>query len=95
MLISLILFVIVAILATYVATTNLAIMQLNVLGYPIQATTGVLVVSALALGFLFGLLFLLPALVSRSWSLIRHRRKLQDLQDAMQRKGAANEPEDE
>ncbi len=81
MLISMIFFVVLAILAAYVASNNLAPVDMNLLGYALRAPSGVLFVSALGVGFLLGVLLMLPAVISRSWALIRHRRKLQDLQD--------------
>src|SRR5512140_2514981 len=81
MLLSLILLVVVSILAAYFATNNLAMIEVNLLGYPIHGTTGTLMVAALAVGVALGVVMMLPAYISRSWALIRHRRKLQDLQD--------------
>ncbi len=81
MLISMIIFVVLAVLAAYVASNNLAPVDMNLLGYALRAPSGVLFVSALGVGFLLGVLLMLPAVISRSWALIRHRRKLQDLQD--------------
>jgi uncharacterized membrane protein YciS (DUF1049 family) len=81
MLLSLILLVIMTVLASYFATNNLDIIQVNLLGYPIHGTTGTLMVAALGIGVLLGVIVMLPAYISRSWSLIRHRRKVQDLQD--------------
>ncbi len=37
--------------------------------------------SALGVGLLIGMLVMLPAVISRSWSLMHHKRKIQDLQD--------------
>lgn len=95
MLISLVLAVAVTILAAYFASNNLTVIEINLLGYPIRQTTGILIVSALGLGVLMGVLFMLPALISRSWALIRHKRKLQDWQDAVGRKYSAGESKDE
>ncbi len=81
MLISMIVFVVLAILAAYVASNNLAPVDINLLGYVLRAPSGVLFVSALGVGFLLGVLLMLPAVISRSWALIRHRRKLQDMRD--------------
>ena len=86
MLVSMIVFVVLAILAAYVASNNLAPVEMNLLGYLLRAPSGVLFVSALGVGFLLGVLLMVPAVVSRSWALIRHKRKLQDLQDMQARK---------
>ena len=81
MLLSLILLVVMTIVASYFATNNLTPIEVNLLGYPVHGTAGTLIVAAFGIGVLLGVLMLLPPLISRSWSLIRHRRKLQDLQD--------------
>ncbi len=91
MLISLVLAVALAILAAYFASNNLTVIQINLIGFPIKQTTGILMVSALGLGVLLGVLIMLPPLISRSWALIRHRRKMQDWQDAMGRKYSAGD----
>lgn len=94
MLISLVLAVTVTILAAYFASNNLTVIQISLLGYPIRQTTGILIVSALGIGVLLGILVMLPSLISSNWSLIRHRRKLQDWQDAVGRKYSAGETEE-
>src|SRR5512146_69387 len=96
MLISLMLFVILSVVAAYFASNNLTVIDVSLLGYPIKGTAGTLIVSALGLGVLLGGLMMLPALISRSWAVIRHRRKLQDLQDQQlraQRKGDVEDVE--
>lgn len=95
MLISLVLAVVVTILAAYFASNNLTAMQINVLGYVLKGTTGVMIVSAFGGGVLLGVLLMLPALISRSWALIRHKRKLQDLEGTMKRSYAEEETEEE
>ncbi len=81
MLVSLIIFVILSVLAAYFASNNLTVIDVNLLGYPVRGTTGTLIVTALGAGVLLGILMMLPALISRSWAVIRHRRMLQDIQD--------------
>ena len=88
MLISMILLVIISILAAYIASNNVALIDLNILGYPLKGSAGVLVVSAFGIGVLLGILVMLPALISRSWAVIRHRRKLQDVLDLQNRKNS-------
>jgi len=98
MLISMIVFVVLAILAAYVASNNLAPVQVNLLGYALRAPSGLLLVSALGIGFLLGVLLMLPVVISRSWAVIRHRRKIQDLQDLqarMQKDSTAEEVEED
>lgn len=91
MLISLVLAVAVTILAAYFASNNLTVIQINLIGYPIRQTSGIMLVAALGIGVLLGILLMLPALISSNWSLIRHRRKMQDWQDAVGRKYSEGE----
>ncbi len=95
MLISLILAVVLTILAAYVASNNLTVITVSLLGYPIKQTTGILIVGAFAVGVLLGILGMLPMVLSRSWALIRHKRQLQDWQDTVGRKYSSGEPKDE
>ena len=95
MLISLVLAVVITILAAYVASNNLTPIAINLLGYPLRGTTGMLIVSAFAGGVLLGILLMLPAFISRSWALLRHRRKLEDLQGVLNRKSVEEEIEEE
>ena len=82
MIISLIVVVAVAILAVFFASYNPTLVSVNVFGYPVQGTVGLLMVIALGLGIVVGVLLMLPSVISRSWALIRHKRKLQELQNA-------------
>ncbi len=84
MLLSLVLAVVFAILAVYFANFNQGIVQVNLFGYPLKASLGLIIVGAVGLGVLLGVLVLLPSIVSRSWALIRHKRKIEDLQNALQ-----------
>ena len=91
MLISLVLAVAVTILAAYFASNNLTVIQINLIGYSLRQTSGIMLVAAFGIGVLLGILFMLPALISSNWSLIRHRRKMQDWQDAVGRKYSEGE----
>jgi uncharacterized membrane protein YciS (DUF1049 family) len=82
MFISLIVAVAVAILAVFFASYNPTVVTVNVFGYAVQGTIGLLMVIALGLGILVGVLLMLPSIISRSWALMRHKRKLQELQNA-------------
>jgi len=84
MLISLILAVAVTILAVFFASYNQSVITVNLIGYQVQGTVGLLMVVALGIGVLVGVLLMLPTVISRSWALARHKRKLQDLQNASQ-----------
>jgi putative membrane protein len=91
MLISLILAVAVTILAVFFASYNQSVITVNLFGYQVQGTVGLLMVVALGIGVLVGVLLMLPSIISRSWALMRHKRKLQELQNAAQA-GYINEP---
>ena len=91
MFISLVFAVIATILAAYFASNNLSVIRITLLGYPIQQTSGILLVWALGIGVLLGVLFTLPMVVSSRWELIRQKRKMQDWQDAEGRKYAKGE----
>ncbi len=95
MLISLIVAVVITVFAAYFATNNLTVMSISLLGYPVKGTTGIMMVAAFGSGVLIGVLLMLPALISRSWAVIRHRRKIQDLEDSMQRNYSEEEAEEE
>jgi putative membrane protein len=82
MLISLIVAVAVTILAVFFASYNQTVASVNLFGYTVQGTIGLLMVVALGIGVLLGVLLMLPSVISRSWALMRHKRKLQELQNA-------------
>ncbi len=86
MLFSLVLAVAVTILAVFFAGFNLTMIDVSLYGYPVRGTIGVIMVVTLGLGVLLGIVLVLPALISRSWALMRHKRKIQDLQDVVQQK---------
>ncbi len=84
MLLSLVLAVVFAVLAVYFANFNQTVVQINLFGYPVKGTLGLIIVVAVGIGVLLGVVVMLPSIISRSWALIRHRRKIEDLQNAMQ-----------
>lgn len=95
MIILLVLAVVITILAAYFASNNLTVIHIDLLGYDLRGSTGILLVSALGIGVLLGVAFTLPALISRSWALMRHKRKLQDLQDGINSKFPTEEADEE
>ena len=82
MIISLILAVAVTILAVFFASYNQTVVAVNLFGYQVQGTVGLLMVRGFGIGVLVGVLLMLPSVISRSWALMRHKRKLQELQNA-------------
>jgi hypothetical protein len=84
MLLSLVLAVVFSVLAVYFASYNPQVIVVNVFGHPEKGGLGVIIVVAVGLGVLLGILVMLPSLLGKSWALIRHRRKIEDLQNAVQ-----------
>ncbi len=84
MIVSLVLAVVFAILAVYFANFNQAVVQVSLFGYPVKGSLGLVLVVAVGIGVLLGVLVMLPSFISRSWALIRHKRKIEDLESAMQ-----------
>lgn len=84
MIISLILAVAVTVLAVFFASYNPTFVEINLFGYPVQGTIGLLLVVALGLGVVVGVLLMLPAVISRSWAVMRHKRRIQDLERSAQ-----------
>lgn len=88
MLLSLILMLVVTIVAVFFAAENPTTIQVTFLGLPIRGTAGVLGVLAFALGFLLGILALLPAMLSRSVAMFRQRKRLAELEKKPTRRRA-------
>ncbi len=83
MIISLVLVVVVAILAVYFSTFNQTVIVVNLFGYLVQGPTGLFLIIALGIGALLGVLIMLPAVISRSWSLMMHKRRMRELENAV------------
>ncbi len=84
MLLSLVLAVVFSILAVFFANYNQTIVQVSLFGYPAKGSLGLVIVISVGVGVLLGVLVMLPSMISRSWALIRHKRKIEDLQNALQ-----------
>ncbi|HEY5982530.1 MAG TPA: LapA family protein [Anaerolineales bacterium] len=80
MLLSLVMAVALSVLAVFFANENQAVVQLQMLGLNIPGKLGIIVVIAFGLGAVVGILVMLPAYLSQGWSLIRSRRKVEDLE---------------
>jgi uncharacterized integral membrane protein len=80
MLLSLIVAVILSVVAVFFANDNQALIQLQLFGLRLQGKTGIVVVAAFALGAVIGIAVFLPAYLAQGWSLIRSRRKVEDLE---------------
>jgi uncharacterized integral membrane protein len=75
--------VVVAILAVYFTTFNQTVIQLNVFGRPLQGPSGLFMAIALGAGIVLGILIMLPTVIGHSWAVMRHRRRIQDLEDVI------------
>lgn len=84
MLLSLVLAVVFAILAVYFANFNPTVVEINLFGHLVKGSLGLVIVLAVGVGVLLGVLVMLPSMISRSWALIRHKRKIEDLQNAIE-----------
>ncbi len=84
MLLSLVLAVVASVLAVFFANYNQAMVVVSVFGTPVKAPLGIVIVVAAGVGALLGVLLMLPSVLSRSWTVIRYKRQLQDLRDSMQ-----------
>ena len=89
MLISLILAVVFSVLAVFFANENQGLVQLQWMGLHVESKLGIAVVVAFGLGAVIGIILMVPAYLSQGWSLIRARRKVEDLQQP-----AAKRPQD-
>lgn len=79
MLFSLIMIVAVAILAVLFASYNPTVVSIDLFGYPVQGTIGLLLVVALGVGVLLGVIVMLPSLWKRSFDIRRQRKQMEEL----------------
>ena len=84
MLLSLVLAVVFSILAVFFANYNQTVVQVSLFGYPVRGSLGLVIVISVGVGVLLGVLVMLPSMISRSWALIRHKRRIEDLQNTLQ-----------
>ena len=82
MIISFVLVVVVTILAVYFSTFNQTIITVNLFGYPVEGPTGLFLILTLGIGALLGILIMLPSVISRSWTLMKHKRRVRELENA-------------
>lgn len=83
MIISLVLLVVLTILAVYFSTFNQAIIEVSLFGYLVQGPSGLFLIIALGIGALLGILVMLPSLIGRSWSVLQHKRRVRELENAI------------
>jgi len=83
MLLSLIMAIAVSIVAVFFALENTEPITVSVFGYPLNGASGVLLLGALAIGVLVGSLIMMPALVTRSITIARLRRRLTEVDQSL------------
>jgi uncharacterized integral membrane protein len=79
MLLSMIIAVTLSIVAVFFANYNRGIVEVNIFGYSVSGTLGIVLVVALGVGVVLGIATSMPMVIGRSWQLIRLRRELEDL----------------
>jgi uncharacterized integral membrane protein len=79
MLLSMIIAVTLSIVAVFFANYNRGIVEVNIFGYSVSGTLGIVLVVALGVGVILGIATSMPMVIGRSWQLIRLRRELEDL----------------
>lgn len=84
MLVSLVLSVIFAVVAVFIANENQTAAHITLLGWPAQGKLGSILVLAFALGALCGIASVLPAYLSKTWALLRSRRKIEEMERGVQ-----------
>jgi len=84
MLLSLVLAVVFAIVAVFIANENQTAAQIALFGWPVAGKLGSMLILAFALGALCGIASMLPAYLAKTWALLRSRRKVEDLERAAQ-----------
>ncbi|MBI3164926.1 MAG: LapA family protein [Anaerolineales bacterium] len=78
--------------AAFFALQNPALVMGNFFGLAIQASLAVFVLAGLAVGFLIGVLVMLPGRIKSGIANSRHRKKIAELEGkAVPRKAAASE----
>ncbi len=88
MIISLILMIVVSIVAVMFSLENVTMIHITFFGYPVDGSSGLLMLIALGVGILIGVILMLPSLIGNSWALMRHKRKLAEFEQNTPRRSA-------
>lgn len=86
MIISLILTIAVAIVAVMFSLQNTQVVRVTFFGHTYQGAIGVFLLVALAVGVVLGIVLMVPSLLRRDLELGRHRRRVEELEDAYYQK---------
>jgi len=76
---SLVIMIGVAILAVYFSSYNQTLVEIDLFGFAIQGTTGLLLIAALGIGVLLGVIVMLPSVWKRSFAIQRQRKQMEEL----------------
>jgi uncharacterized integral membrane protein len=86
MIFSLILTIVVAIVAVMFSLQNTQVARVILFGHSYQGAIGVILLVTLAVGVVLGILLMVPSLLKRDLALGRHRRRVEELEDAYYQK---------
>ena len=92
MLLSMVIAVVASILAVFFANHNQVLIEVNIFGFVVKGSLGVIIVVATGMGVLLGILTMLPALLEQSWKLIRSRRELEESRSTAKSSSPSNVP---
>ncbi|MBI1793561.1 MAG: LapA family protein [Chloroflexi bacterium] len=88
MIITLILTIVVTIIAVMFSLENVTIIRITFFGYPVDGSSGLLMLIALGVGVLLGIILMIPSLIGNSWALMRHKRRIAEFEQTPPRKTA-------
>ncbi len=80
MFLSLVLMMVIAILSVFFALENTEVVRVYFFRYPIEGALGVFLLASLGIGLLLGVLLMMPAMIARSISIARHKRRISELE---------------
>ncbi len=82
MVFTLILILAVTIMSVIFTLENVTMIQITFLGYPVDGSSGLLMLIAMGIGILIGMLLLLPVIIGNVMSLTRQKRRLADFEQS-------------
>jgi uncharacterized integral membrane protein len=69
----------ITIAAVMISSQNPTIVRVSLFSYLVEGPIGLLLLIALGGGILLGVILMLPALISRSWALMRQRKQMENM----------------
>ena len=76
---SIVIIIVVAILAVFFSSYNQTLVEIDLFGYAVQVTIGLLLVIALGMGVLLGVIVMLPSVWKRSFAIQKQRKQMQGM----------------